>query len=202
MDYGKVSDLVCEWKRNMDVNELQESGPSGKEAYKNDRRMIKAVYENKGTFTIGTKGQSKLFLDGFIDYVNDHNERVEEKAKLKKEMGYLRKQFQYMKSILDKQSAVIETMSDDEEEGEIYTTQKNHLTKNMKQVEFKKVINFNNLLEQRQEDKENYKKELEELKERYKAGDEKGDKFKEKSKVIEEDGLITRYDKLSKRVPL
>ena len=48
MDYGKVSDLVCEWKRNKDVNELQEEGSSGKEAYKNDRRMIKAVYENKG----------------------------------------------------------------------------------------------------------------------------------------------------------
>jgi len=50
---------------------------------------------------------------------------------------------------------------------------------------------------------QNDKKRIQEfIKDRYKAGDKKGDKFKEKSKVIEEDGLITKYDKLSKRVPL
>jgi len=164
-EYDDLLDYIISLKRGEDIDDLKDTKGSLYETYKNDRKSLKPILENKKPFSIGTITQSKSFLDNLNeDRINLENLR-EINRKTKNENKTLRKFYKYMRNLLEKQKAFIDCDLIDEDD---ITHDLSQLNDDNYYIYFKKNIELTNLLEKHKEYKEQMNKKFEDLELLYK----------------------------------
>ncbi len=164
-EYDDLLDYIISLKRGEDIDDLKDTKGSLYETYKNDRKSLKPILENKKPFSIGTITQSKSFLDNLNeDRINLENLR-EINRKTKNENKTLRKFYKYMRNLLEKQKAFIDCDLIDEDD---ITHELSQLNDDNYYIYFKKNIELTNLLEKHKEYKDEMNKKFEDLEELYK----------------------------------
>ncbi len=164
-EYDDLLDYIISLKRGEDIDDLKDTKGSLYETYKNDRKSLKPILENKKPFSIGTITQSKSFLDNLNeDRINLENLR-EINRKTKNENKTLRKFYKYMRNLLEKQKAFIDCDLIDEDD---ITHDLSQLNDDNYYIYFKKNIELTNLLEKHKEYKDEMNKKFEDLEELYK----------------------------------
>jgi len=164
-EYDDLLDYIISLKRGEDIDDLKDTKGSLYETYKNDRKSLKPILENKKPFSIGTTSQSKSFLDNLNeDRINLQNLR-EINRKTKNENKTLRKFYKYMRNLLEKQKAFIDCDLIDEDD---ITHDLSQLNDDNYYIYFKKNIELTNLLEKHKEYKDEMNNKFEDLEELYK----------------------------------
>jgi len=164
-EYDDLLDYIISLKRGEDIDDLKDTKGSLYETYKNDRKSLKPILENKKPFSIGTITQSKSFLDNLNeDRINLENLR-EINRKTKNENKTLRKFYKYMRNLLEKQKAFIDCDLIDEDD---ITHDLSQLNDDNYYIYFKKNIELTNLLEKHKEYKDEMNNKFEDLEELYK----------------------------------
>jgi len=164
-EYDDLLDYIISLKRGEDIDDLKDTKGSLYETYKNDRKSLKPILENKKPFSIGTITQSKSFLDNLNeDRINLENLR-EINRKTKNENKTLRSMYKYMRNLLEKQKAFIDCDLIDEDD---ITHDLSQLNDDNYYIYFKKNIELTNLLEKHKEYKDEMNNKFEDLEELYK----------------------------------
>ena len=164
-NYDELLDSIISYKRNEDIDDMKDPKGILYETYKNDRKSLKPMLENKKPFSIGTLAQSQNFLENLSEDICNLNNIREKNRLINVENKMIKKYYNYMRNLLEKQKAFINCDLIDEED---IIKEDSKLNDDNYYIYFRKNIELTNLLEKHHEYKEQMNKKFEDLEDLYK----------------------------------
>jgi len=165
MEFNNLLDYIISIKRSEDIDDLKNTKGELYETYKNDKKAFKPMLEYKKPFNIGTVSQSRMFLENLSQDISLLETLREENRVMKSENKRIKKYYNYMRNLLEKQKVFINCDLIDEED---IINENSKLNDENYFIYFRKNIELTNLLEKHNEYKEQMNKKFEDLEDLYK----------------------------------
>jgi len=165
MEFNNLLDYIISIKRSEDIDDLKNTKGELYETYKNDKKAFKPMLEYKKPFNIGTVSQSRMFLENLSQDISLLETLREENRVMKSENKRIKKYYNYMRNLLEKQKVFINCDLIDEED---IINENSKLNDENYFIYFRKNIELTNLLEKHQEYKDEMNKKFEDLEDLYK----------------------------------
>tara|TARA_R100001129_G_scaffold23823_2_gene15261 strand:- start:80 stop:967 length:888 start_codon:yes stop_codon:yes gene_type:complete len=164
-EYDELMDYIISNKRNEDIEDLKNPKGDLYDNYKNDRKTLKHMLEYKKPFSIGTLTQSRNFLENLNEDITKLNNIREKNRLISIENKTIKKYYNYMRNLLEKQKAFINCDLIDEED---IINENSKLNDDNYYIYFRKNIELTNLLDKHKEYKDEMNKKFEDLEDLYK----------------------------------
>jgi len=164
-DYDELMDTIISFKRGEDIDDLKNPKGNLYDNYKNDRKTLKPMLEYKKPFSIGTLTQSRNFLENLNEDITKLNNIREKNRLISIENKTIKKYYNYMRNLLEKQKAFIDCDLIDEED---IINENSKLNDDNYYIYFRKNIELTNLLDKHKEYKDEMNKKFEDLEDLYK----------------------------------
>jgi len=165
MEQQNLLDYIISLKRGEDIDDLKNTKGELYETYKNDKKAFKPILEYKKPFNIGTVSQSRMFLENLSQDISQLETLREENRVYKNENKRIKKYYNYMRNLLEKQKVFIHCDLIDEED---IINENSKLNDENYFIYFRKNIELTNLLEKHKEYKDEMNKKFEDLEDLYK----------------------------------